>query len=446
MFPIILMGVWLAAAPELEQLPAEVQPSSTPHEIAQLESGEKDQDLEARIADLEREVQRLRRQNPEEESAGAEPTVAPTPSAGSVSPNVFNPTLTVIGNGLYRYDDRAVLVEETRIDKTFNLREVELDMRAAVDPFADGVAIIAMPSEVPGEFALEVEEGYVNIKRLPLPLLDEPPLGLKLKVGRFRTEVGRINRLHLHDLPQVSRPLVSDEFFGEDGYIGSGLSAQFFIPTPFDDESAVELTAQALTGGGVAIAGGPPGSAAFVGNLRWFRTFAAAHNIDLSFIFHFGRTDPEGELNAETGSGDFLYKWKPLRRGEFRSFVLGGQLLTSQRDFLEEVDTDGDGEPDASEERETSPLGYFAFAQYQLARTTYLGIRWDETELITDTAVKRRAIAGYFTWYASEFLRPRFGYQRLNSDLDEEDRRSSVFAELNFIFGAHPPEPFWVTK
>jgi hypothetical protein len=251
--------------------------------------------------------------------------------------------------------------------------------------------------------------------------------------------------LHLHDLPQMTRPLVVEELFGEEGYVGNGASARMLLPS-FDDESAFELTAQALTGGGVALAEGPAQSVAAVGNLRWFRTFAGAHNVDLSAIFHFGRTDPAGDRNAFTYSADFLYKWKPLRRGEFRSFVLGGQVFATQRDFVEEIDEDGDGEPDAFEERDAAPLGYFGFAQVQVARTVYLGGRWDDTATITDDSLRRRAVSAYATWYTSEFLRFRLGYEHRLSDLDDEDGRNSIFAELNFVFGAHPPEPFWVNR
>jgi hypothetical protein len=403
-------------------------------------------DLAGRVEQLEAEVERLRLQLPDEEADGEEADTGAAPAqAPAASANAFNPTVTVVGNGLYRYDDREVLADDTAVDNTFNLREVELDFRAAVDPFADGVVIVALESEVPGEYETGVEEGYVTIKRLPVPVLDEPPLALQLKVGRFRPEIGRINVLHLHDLPQMIRPLVTEELFGEEGYVGNGVSARVLLPS-FDDESATELTVQALTGGGVAVADGPTDSPAAVANLRWFRSFGGEHNVDLSAIFHTGRTDPAGDRNAFTYSADFLYKWKPLRRGEFRSFVLGGQVFASQRDFVEEVDSDGDGEPDMLEERDASPVGYFAFAQYQAARNVYLGARWDDAATVADDSLRRQAIGVYATWYTSEFLRFRLGYEHRISDLDEEDGRDSVFAELNFVFGAHPPEPFWVNR
>lgn len=392
-----------------------------------------EQALEERVRELEQELAKLRLSAQE---APLEQALLPL---ASVQPNVFNPTLTVFGNGLYRFDDRPVEEEGLRLDNQFNLREIELDARAAVDPFADGLLILAVESESPGQFEAGVEEGYVTIKRLPLPLLDEPPLGLKLKLGRFRTEVGRVNRIHLHDLPHTSVPLALQEFYGEEGHIAGGLSAQLFLPTPFDEDSAVELTAQALTGGGVFT---QPG---LVANLRWFRALGSAHNLDLSLVWHRGRAELDSGPHVTTWAADFLYKWKPLRGGEFSSFLLGGEVFYSPRKVLAPI-LDQAGEPAGVEERQIAPWGYFAFGQYQLSRSSYAGLRWDDTRSIEDGTTRRRAVSAYLSWYASEFLRLRFGYERRISDLPAEDGRNSAFAEINFVFGAHPPEPFWVNR
>jgi len=448
------LGFIAAAALQLvaaDRAQAQEQPAEPPAPAADedKDKGKEKKSLEERVVELEAELERMKLQMPEEgeEDEDEEPAAAAPAVSGPVSANVLNPTVTVVGNGLYRFDDQPVLVDGEPVDNRFNLREVEFDFRAAVDPFADGVFILSAESEVPGEYEVGVEEGYAVIKRLPVPVLDDPPLGLQLKVGRFRPEIGRINVLHLHDLPQMTRPLTTDEWFGEEGYVGNGASGRVFLPTPFDEDSAVELTGQILTGGGAAVADGAGDSPAEIGNLRWFRTFGGgAHNVDLSFIFHHGRTDAAAKKDAFTYSADFLYKWKPLRQGEFQSFVLGGQGFLGERDFTEEIDSDGDGEPDSLVEGSASPNGYFAFAQYQTTRTTYLGVRWDDTSTITDDSLRRRDIGGYANWYASEFLRFRLGYEHRMSDLEEEDGRDSVFAELNVVIGAHPPEPFWVNK
>jgi hypothetical protein len=348
-----------------------------------------------------------------------EPPLEETPAATTqVSLNAFNPSISIFGSGLFRFDRGA------QKDSTFNVREVEADFRASVDPFADGVVIASFESEEVGEFEAGIEEGYIIIKRLPIPVLDDPPLGLSFKLGRFRTEIGRINRLHLHDLPHVERPLVVDALYGEEGFIGNGGSAHIFIPTPFET-SSLELTAEVVSGGGVAIADSPSRYPGFIGNLRWFSVIAGEHNLDLSFIFHAGRAREEADLWGTVYSGDVLYKWKPLRAGEYQSFVLGGQFFYAKRG-------------------PARPYGYFAFAQVQATRALYLGARWDDTRLIEDPSVARRAVSGYLTLYASEFLRFRIGYEhRFRSD---EPVLNSAFAELTFVLGAHPPEPFWVNK
>jgi hypothetical protein len=162
---------------------------------------------------------------------------------------VLNPTLTVVGNFLWRLDDKRVTNENgDRIDDQANLREAELDLRAAIDPYADGVCILSVSSDVPGSYSVDVEEFLINVKSLPVSFWEEPPLGTKIKIGRMRTEFGRNNRLHLHDLPQSDRPLVIDEFLGPDGYAANGISTTSFLPSP--GETALELTLQALQGGG----------------------------------------------------------------------------------------------------------------------------------------------------------------------------------------------------
>src|SRR5262245_35753397 len=193
-------------------------------------------DQEDRIKDLERRL------------AEAEKKQAQTTSANPFT--VLNPRLTVVGDFLWRFDDKKVYLDNDpanpRIDDTINMREVELDLRASVDPFVDGVAILSVESEVPGSFSVSVEEFYAVIKSLPLPFWETPPLGTKIKIGRFRTEFGLNNKSHTHDLPQTDRPLVIEEFLGLEGQAANGISTKSFLPSPGD--TALELTLQLLNG------------------------------------------------------------------------------------------------------------------------------------------------------------------------------------------------------
>src|SRR5688572_17988947 len=81
--------------------------------------------------------------------------------------NEFNPAITVFSDILWRLDNKDVVEIEddgTEIhkDDKFLLRETEIDFRAAIDPFADGVFILALEQEIPGEFEVRSEERRVG--------------------------------------------------------------------------------------------------------------------------------------------------------------------------------------------------------------------------------------------------------------------------------------------
>jgi len=376
-------------------------------------------DQEDRIKDLERRL------------AESEKRQAQTTSANPAT--VLNPRLTVVGDFLWRFDDKKVFVDndpaEPRIDDTINVREVELDLRASVDPFVDGVAILSVESEFPGDFAVSVEEFYAVIKSLPLPFWEEPPLGTKIKLGRFRTEFGLNNKSHTHDLPQSDRPLVIEEFLGFEGQVANGISTQSFLPSPGD--TALELTLQLLNGGSAPIAE-QNNRLSYLANLNFYVPLADDHSLNVAAIGFYGVNDRTLGHQSRVASLDVLYKWKPTRQGEYQSFLLGGQL------FYGSHEPAGGGR--------THPFGYSVFAQCQLSSRLYAGVRWDQTETLADDTISRRKICPYLTWYTTEFFRARFTYEHTFSDDPGENRRDSFFLEVVVVFGAHPPEPFWVSK
>src|SRR5262245_17922076 len=283
-------------------------------------------EYEKRIKDLETRVEQLQaemlRAAPEPEA----PAAAPAAQERGVQaiPGALNPAISAIGNFVGRADSKKVFSEEgDRIDNKLNLRETEIDMRVPVDPYADAVLITSFESDVPGRISVDVEEGYVNIKKLPF--VDNPLLGLRLKVGRFRPSFGKFNILHTHDLPQTFRPLPVQEFMGEAGFIQNGVSGTFFIPTPWDERSSLDATLQVLNGADLALSPDPRARTGYLGHLRWFRSFKDAHNLELGWSSYY---HPSGNdvRQADFHGLDFLYRWKPLRQGEWKSFLLGGEL------------------------------------------------------------------------------------------------------------------------
>ena len=397
-------------------------------------------------ADMQKMMERIEQL---EQEKGAQAETAPQPAQQSPQSilGALNPAIAVIGNFVGRGDTKRVFnADGDRIGNKFNFREAEIDMRAPIDPYADGVLIASLESETPGKFEAAVEEGYVTIKKLPF--LDEPPLGLKLKVGRFRPLFGKFNVLHTHDLPTTFRSLATEEFLGAGGFIQNGASGNFFIPTPWDPDSSLDATMEILTGGDVAISPDAKSRLSYLGHLRWYRTLFDGHDLQLgwsSYVHPAGN----GVGSADFHGVDFLYRWKPFRLGEYKSFLLGGELMFARRSY-----------PKASEPADVEraivlrgllpgngkPFGYSLFSQWQVDQRTYAGLRWDHTTTLFNPGLVRRSVTPYVSYYFSEFLRARLSYEHRWSDLFTEANRNSVFFELNWVFGAHPPEPFWVNK
>jgi hypothetical protein len=383
----------------------------------------------------------------EERVRELEKKLAQQPAANPAT--ALNPTVTVIGNTLWRLDDKKVFLEgdpsEPRIDDTFNVREVELDLRSAIDPYADGALVLALEAEVPGEFEAAVEEFVVTIKSLPFGFWETPPLATKIRFGRMRVDLGRINKLHLHDLPQSMYGLTIGDFLGDEGYVANGVTTSSLLGGIGEDDTFA-LNLGGFQGGGSEMAADER-VPALLASVNWFADLGDGHFLDIGLYGHYGGTEKIGhQRHATTFSVDALYKWKPARQGEWNSLLVGFQLFRSDRSFIVPEDTDADGVPDLFNSGEAQPVGLLLWGQYQFDRQWYAGARYDRSDFIDDDSSDHSRITPYVSCYLSEFFRIRASVERTTSDLDLEDDLTTFLLELNVIFGAHPPHPFWVNR
>jgi hypothetical protein len=435
--------VVLGSAPALAQPEPTPPPPQQPPAATEPEKPAEPK-LEDRVKALESDVEDVTGENEDLRSEVAELRAQQAACRPPISPNALKPAITAFLNGAFRIDDSPVTTPSgVRIDRRPFMRTAEVDFRAAVDPYADAVAIFSAEDEAGTGFDLDLEEGYVIVKRLPI--LESAPLGLKLKLGRYRAPIGNVNRLHMHDLPWTTRPLPIARFLGtengeffESGYNPVGADAEVILPE-FIKGAVMEVNADIVDGGNIAVSDNEahrhPG---YLGHYNLFFTAADTHdfNIGLSAYYEPGRH------HTALYSADFLYKWKPLAGGEFKSFVLGGEAFYVDRRFS--ADTDGDGATDANVTMK--PFSWFAFAQYQLSWHVYLGGRYDFVQDITDKTLTTQVAAGYLSYYTSEFLRFRAGYEHRFSDVPADDGVNSFIAEVNVVFGSHPTEPYWVNR
>jgi hypothetical protein len=235
------------------------------------------------------------------------------------------------------------------------------------------------------------------------------------------------------------------EFLGPEGFVEDGVSANMFLPTPWEN-SSFDLTLNALSGGDIALSPDANSRMAYLGHFRYFGTYRDSHNLELgwsSYVHPAGNGIREADMHGL----DFMYRWKPSRRGEWKSFILAGEFMFARKAYPEAAESPDVARALLGQAPGTGkPSGYYVFSQWQFNSRTYAGVRWDKTDVLFNPALQRRSLTPYFYYYFSEFLRFRLNYEHRWSDLFTEDRRNSVYGELNFVFGSHPPEPFWVNK
>lgn len=359
--------------------------------------------------------------------------------ARASGPIVFNPRTTAFLNVAARIDNKVVHDEtgETEIDDRPFLRGVELDLRAPVDPYAEAVAILAVEDEAGQGFAIDPEEVYGLIKRIPL--IETAPLGVKWKVGKFRAPFGSNNRLHLHDLPWTTRPLVVSKFLGtehgdffEGGFSPIGSDFDFFLPNPFP-WATLEMNLDVLKAGDLGLSGGRSGKQpALLAHVN----FAADWNNEHILVLGASGYRETGTTSTRLGGFDVTYKWSPPERRSSSSIVLGGEAFFGSYSFLDSTDT-----------RITNvPRGWFAYLQYQASYWLYLGARYDWIEEPSDVNLRTSSVGFYASYYTTEFLRFRLGLERRKSDHAEHNNLTTMLFEINFVFGSHPTEPYWVNR
>lgn len=384
---------------------------------------------------LQKQIEELRRAHDEEmsslrdeidklaEQVSESSRKSQTPAQQPLS--IFNPAITAFGNFYYSNDDEPVYLDNDpanpQVGDQFRFREAELDIRAPIDPWADGVLIASFEEEAQGDYSTGIEEGYVVLKKLPL--LDSAPAGLKLKMGRFRPAFGRFNTIHLHDLPAPTYPLALQTFLGPEGFSADGISGQFFLPSPSQDD-VLDATVQVIDGGQLPISpDGDSSDLATLAHVKWFRDLAPGHDLEI------GTSAWTSNAEDQLYGLDATYHWKPFLAGEWKSFLLGAELF--QADL-------------SSSAFSPHPGGFDLWTQYQIDRNLYFGVRFSRADELADESLDTKTYGTFLTYYTTEFLRFRLGYEHTDSDQAQFDGLDSLSFELNFVFGSHPAEPYWV--
>ncbi len=399
------------------------------------------------------------------EKALAQPTSPTVPAAapnqgGPTNPRLL-PDISAVGDFVGDFTPTGTTQED---GARMSVREVELAVQAAVDPYFRGDIFLGF-SDVEG---VGIEQAYLTATALPYQL--------EARLGRFLMPVGKLNTTHRHDLHTIEYPWVIQRFFGSEGLKGTGAYvSRVFAPFGFYQE--IQLT-------GVDRLGEAPEDArlvepinkdlagmAYSARLRNYWDLSQAANIELSASGITGRAEhpigyflpnsPNGRygdfldtpINAvparQTVAGvDFTYRWRPLQQGLYKSFIFQAEAMQqfNRKDAI--VPGCAELRLDATECGRTfdagelgNPIGTYAYARMQISQRAYLGARFDYVGAISSTGTTK-AGSGYLEWFPSEFSKLVAGYERYVTSGFGAMALNRILLQASFALGPHKPHPF----
>jgi hypothetical protein len=492
---IALLGIPLAsAAAGAEGVPPEVQ--------QQLDAlARENAELRRTVQDLADEVRAAR----DEGRAAGEPPAAAPAAVAPVAGAPRDGALLTLGGGRVQLLDLSLDVlaaagwseadnEQLEIlqggghdprQRGFTLQQAELSLKGAVDPYFVGEAHLIYFLDPEGESRFEIEEAFATTTSLPFALHEQ---GAQLEMGHFFTEFGRINPQHPHQWHWMDQPVVHSRFFGEDGMRAPGVRLGWLLPVPWFSE--VHLGAQNANGETMLsfLASDEAFEERPVGG-RPFGDVDVRSPKDLLYLARWvNGVDLSDTVSAQLGAsyvtgpnasgrdgrthilgGDVVVKWRRLAsdRGwpfvTFESELMGRRYEADGFDLcLDEEDCESTTIGVGGDTLED--WGFYAQLLYGFRRPWAAGFRVEhasgsgrsfdlEASLEDGAAVftsadddpfrgDRTRIAPLLVFHPSEFSRLRLQANYDWADGSGLDDALSVWAGIEFLFGAHPAHTY----
>jgi hypothetical protein len=335
-----------------------------------------------------------------EEGAARDSTPQPT---GRRSQNVLNPEISVTGNLL------LIARDESPQRDNAELREVEVAFQSALDPYSTAKIFLTFSEEEIG-----VEEGYLYWTGLPGRI--------RLDAGKFRQQLGDLNRWHVHALPETEYPLVYQRFLGEEGLGGVGLSLYTALPLSLAGGTH-EVWIQGTTAESDPLyEGGSQPS--LLGRLQNFWQLNRSTYMQIG-VTGVGGNNSDADLKSRLAGLDFRLTYRPPEAATRRNvtFRTEGYRLNA-----------------TEAGQTTNRYGAFVSLQVRTSRRWIFGARYDWVEAPRGTNDREWRITPTITWWQSEFVYLRLEGEHRNSDLEGTSNELRLQAVL--AMGPHKHETY----
>jgi hypothetical protein len=427
-------------------------PAQTGQDLSALE--QKIRDLEDRVVMLEGQIRQLKAQGAPAPAA----TPAPTPAAGAAAPppaqppapaeqppqvaqqpqvpaneprlggagaaaaKALNPDISAIGDFIASAGHDPVVPTPS-----FEMHETELGFQAIIDPYARGDLFLSF-----SEVGVNLEEGYITFTALPKSFV--------ARAGKMRASFGKVNTMHNHVLPWVNRPLVTQDLVGgEDGINDAGVSVNRIIPAP--KNWFMDFTGQVFRGDSTDVFQAQvKNDVSVVGHLRAYKDLTDNANLDLGGSYSRGHDIFGSPFIANLYGIDATYRWKPLQRAIYRSFIARTELIWRQQDQPSLAFCATAVCPPNTAPGFQRAFGFYVSGDYQFARRWFGGLRLDDSDRPFNASLNDKGLSMVLTYWPSEFSQVRGQYQltRYAGNIDSKE----LFVQVQFALGAHGAHPF----
>ena len=288
-------------------------------------------------------------------------------------------------------------------------REFEVALQSALDPYSNTKIILTLEDEEVG-----IEEGYIYWTGLPGRL--------RVDVGKFRQQLGDLNRWHLHALPETEYPLVYQRFLGPEGLTGVGLSLYTALPVSLAGGTH-EVWVQATTAESDPLYAGGHQPTLLL-RLQNFWQLNRSTYAQLGITGTGGNNDDEG-LRSRLAGLDLRLTYRPPEAGTRREITLRAE---GYRLHATELGTT------------TNRYGTFVDLNAKLTRRWVLGTRYDWVEAPRGLADTEWRVTPSVTWWQSEFVFLRLEGEHRHTDLDGTHNLLSLQAV--WAMGPHKHETY----
>jgi hypothetical protein len=375
--------------------------------------------------------------------------------AGSAYMNIsFDALMDVGGSTASDPSQFLQLGDHDPIKRGFSLRNAEIALDGAVDPYLKGFANIVLKLDKDNETEIELEETYLLTTALPF--------NLQAKGGQFFANFGRQNSQHPHQWAFVDAPIILTRAFGPEGLRSIGGQLSWLAPTPFYTEASFGVfdgqgnTAFSFRnpgendGTGVSRFHGRetldrnlrgPGDLVYVGRIASSFDISDSQTLVAGASGAFGPNETGSDRHSQIYGADLYWKWKPAHADA------GFPFVAWQTEALYERFEAGSDLAAALPAETLRDWGFYSQVLWGFKPRWVAALRGEWADGNTGAfdsqdifRGERTRVSPNITFYPSEFSKIRLQY---NYDHGEHfGDEHSIWLQFEFLLGAHGAHKF----